>query len=78
MIVEAQVFRVDGIDWDVVAAVAAAAPERLRIEEGRASYASVEKDYERRLLITLYVDSPRRSGYVIADLDGRILEATLS
>ena len=77
-IVEVQVFRVADVDWAVVAEVANAAPERLRIEEGRPTYAYVERNHEREIRIHVSVDSPRRSGYVEADLEGTILQATLS
>ena len=77
-IVEVQVFRVRDIDWGVVAEVAAAAAERLRIEDGLPNYAYVERSHERDIRINVYVNSPRRSGYVEADQEGNILEATLS
>ena len=76
-IVEVQVFRVREVDWAVVSDVAARAAQRLRIEDGRPTYAYVEKNAEKELRLNVSVDSPRRSGSVEADLDGNILEATL-
>ena len=77
-IVEVQVFRVRDVDWSVVGDVAGRAAQRLRIEDGRPSYAYVDKNDERELRLHVYVTSPRRSGYVEADLDGTIIEAYLS
>ena len=76
-IIEVQVYRVRDVDWAVVSDVAGRAAARLRIEDGRPTYAYVEKNDERELRLNVSVSSARRSGAVEADLQGRILEATL-
>ena len=84
--IELELFPASAVRWSDLAGMAAEAEDRLevaepiRIEEPEASYVSVGRSSgdDRPLTVSVYVNGPRRSGYVELSPEGEVLQTYVS
>ncbi|HEX8802785.1 MAG TPA: hypothetical protein VF743_01290, partial [Acidimicrobiales bacterium] len=85
--VELRLFALSAVPWRDLAELAARAEDRLetaeptRVEEPHAGYVVVRRSTggdDRPLTISVYVEGPRRSGYVEFSPQGEVLTASVS
>ena len=70
------VFTIDAVQWDVIAALAADAPRQAAVEEGVVTHIIITRDVfndAHDVVVRIYIDGPRGSAFIEATPDGTVL-----
>jgi len=71
---EAKLFGVGEVRWDKLPELARTALAQLALPDAAVTHAIVERNFDGAVGIRIYVDGPRRGGYLEAAADGRVLK----
>ncbi len=70
------VFTIDAVQWDAIAALAADAPRQAAVEEGAVTHIYITRDVftdVHDVVVRIYVSGPRGSAFIEATPDGTVL-----
>ncbi len=70
------VFTIDAVQWDVIAALAADAPRQASVEEGAVTHIIITRDVfndAHDVVVRIYIDGPRGSAFIECTPDGTVL-----
>ena len=77
---EANLFSSTDVKWKAIPALVASAVEVTGVEDGEVTHVIVQRNlpFTADVVIRVYVNGPRTSGFVEADAQGNILEINVS